>query len=55
MNPFVEVHVHPAPERLPTDPDSIETITVRAPTRDRGLVIHVSIATLGAMRSPTCW
>jgi len=40
MNPFVEVHVHPAPERLPTDPDSIETITVRAPTRDRGLVIH---------------
>src|SRR4051794_40400579 len=40
MNPFVEVHVHPAPTRLPIDPHRIETITVRAPVRDRGLVIH---------------
>src|SRR5262245_23643300 len=40
MNPFVDIHVHPAPEIYPIDVARIETITVRCPVRGRGLVIR---------------
>lgn len=40
MNPFVDIHVHPAPDRYPIEIAHIATITVRCPVRGRGLVIH---------------
>jgi len=40
MNPFVEIHLHPAPEAYPIDVARIATITVKCPVRGRGLVIH---------------
>jgi hypothetical protein len=40
MNPFVDIHVHPAPESTPIDISRIQTITVRCPVRGRGLVIR---------------
>jgi hypothetical protein len=40
MNPFVDIHVHPAPEAYPIDVSRIETITVKCPVRGRGLVIR---------------
>ncbi|HSR95496.1 MAG TPA: hypothetical protein VLM79_00445 [Kofleriaceae bacterium] len=40
MNPFVDIHVHPAPESVPIDISRIETITVRCPVRGRGLLIR---------------
>lgn len=40
MNPFVDVHIHPAPEAYPIDVARIETITVKCPVRGRGLVIR---------------
>jgi len=40
MNPFVDVHVHPAPEVYPIDVARIETITVKCPVRGRGLVVR---------------
>jgi hypothetical protein len=39
MNPFVDIHVHPAPDGHPIDVARIETITVRCPVRGRGLLI----------------
>jgi hypothetical protein len=40
MNPFVDIHVHPAPESTPIDISRIQTITVRCPVRGRGLLIR---------------
>ena len=40
MNPFVDIHVHPAPEAYPIELDRIEVITVKCPVRGRGLVIR---------------
>jgi hypothetical protein len=40
MNPFVDIHLHPAPEAYPIDVARIEVITVRCPVRGRGLVIR---------------
>jgi hypothetical protein len=40
MNPYVDIHVHPAPEVYPIDVARIETISVRCPVRGRGLVIR---------------
>jgi hypothetical protein len=40
MNPFVDIHIHPAPEATPIDVTRIETITVRCPVRGRGLLIR---------------
>jgi hypothetical protein len=40
MNPFVDIHVHPAPEAYPIDVARIETITIRCPVRGRGLLIR---------------
>jgi len=40
MNPFVDIHIHPAPEAFPIDVARIETITVKCPVRGRGLVIR---------------
>ena len=40
MNPFVDIHVHPAPDAVPIDVARIETITVRCPVRGRGLLIR---------------
>ena len=40
MNPFVDIHIHPAPEAYPVDVARIETITVRCPVRGRGLAIR---------------
>jgi hypothetical protein len=45
MNPFVDIHIHPAPEAYPIDLARIETITVKCPVRGRGLVIHELTAT----------
>jgi hypothetical protein len=39
MNPFVDIHVHPAPEAYPIDVSRIQTISVRCPVRGRGLLI----------------
>jgi len=40
MNPFVDLHIHPAPEAYPIDVARIETITVACPVRGRGLLVH---------------
>jgi hypothetical protein len=40
MNPFVDIHIHPAPEAYPIDLARIEVITVKCPVRGRGLVIR---------------
>lgn len=40
MNPFVDIHVHPAPESIPIDISRIQTISVRCPVRGRGLLIR---------------
>ncbi|HEX4422112.1 MAG TPA: hypothetical protein VH165_29575 [Kofleriaceae bacterium] len=40
MNPFADIHIHPAPEAYPIDVARIETITVKCPVRGRGLVIR---------------
>jgi hypothetical protein len=40
MNPFVDIHVHPAPDAVPIDVTRIEAITVRCPVRGRGLLIR---------------
>jgi hypothetical protein len=40
MNPFVDIHIHPAPEAFPIDVSRIETITVKCPVRGRSLVIR---------------
>jgi hypothetical protein len=40
MNPFVDIHVHPAPEAFPIDVARIEVISVKCPVRGRGLVIR---------------
>ena len=40
MNPFVDIHIHPAPEAYPIDLARIEVITVKCPVRGRGLRIR---------------
>jgi hypothetical protein len=40
MNPFVDLHIHPAPEAYPIDLARIEVITVKCPVRGRGLRIR---------------
>ncbi len=40
MNPFVDVHIHPAPEAFPIDVSRITTISVQCPVRGRGLLIR---------------
>jgi hypothetical protein len=40
MNPFADIHIHPAPEVYPFDVARIETIAVKCPVRGRGLIIH---------------
>ena len=40
MNPFVDIHIHPAPEAYPIDVARIATITVKCPVRVRGLLVR---------------
>ena len=40
MNPFVDIHIHPAPEAYPIDVERIETIRVACPVRGRGLLVR---------------
>jgi len=40
MNPFVDIHIHPAPEAFPIDAARIETIAVKCPVRGRGLLVR---------------